>query len=124
MREAVEPVPMLPADSVRLLTELPVIVAVPDCERMPMMTEEVELALVRLARETGNFSYMGLAKFFVDERGQSPNFFVEEAIAQGRASKGVAVNKLEYNHAHPPHGDKAKVVVLREGKEVEAEVMF
>lgn len=72
--------------------------------------EEVELALVRLARETGNASYMELAKFFVDERGQAPNFFVEEAIAQGRDPKGVQANTLEYNQSHLPLRDQTKVV--------------
>jgi DUF1680 family protein len=72
--------------------------------------EEVELALVRLARETGNSSYMELAKFFVDERGQAPNFFVEEAIAHGRDPKGVQANTLEYNQSHMPLREQTKVV--------------
>jgi DUF1680 family protein len=72
--------------------------------------EEVELALVRLARETDNRSYMELAKFFVDERGQAPNFFVEEAIAHGRDPKGVQANTLEYNQSHMPLRDQTKVV--------------
>ncbi|MDB5586182.1 MAG: glycoside hydrolase family protein [Devosia sp.] len=72
--------------------------------------EEVELALVRLARETGNASYMELAKFFVDERGQAPNFFIEEAIAHGRDPKGVQANTLEYNQSHMPLRDQTKVV--------------
>ncbi|KKC32864.1 glycoside hydrolase family 127 protein [Devosia psychrophila] len=72
--------------------------------------EEVELALVRLARETGNTSYMELAKFFVNERGQAPNFFVEEAIAHGRDPKGVQANTLEYNQSHLPLRDQTKVV--------------
>ncbi|MET3896389.1 DUF1680 family protein [Devosia sp. UYZn731] len=72
--------------------------------------EEVELALVRLARETGNSSYMELAKFFVDERGQAPNFFIEEAIAHGRDPKGVQANTLEYNQSHMPLRDQTKVV--------------
>lgn len=72
--------------------------------------EEVELALVRLARETGNSSYMELAKFFVDERGQAPNFFIEEAIAQRRDPKGVQSNILEYNQSHLPLREQTKVV--------------
>ena len=39
---------------------------------------EIELALMRLARATGNEKYQELAKHFVDVRGQEPNFFREE----------------------------------------------
>ena len=37
--------------------------------------EELELALVRLYRTTGNRKYLDLAKYFVDERGKEPNYF-------------------------------------------------
>ena len=40
---------------------------------------EIELALVRLYRETREPRYLDLAKFFVDARGTEPNFFVKEA---------------------------------------------
>ena len=46
--------------------------------------EEVELALVKLARVTGEKKYLDLAKFFIDERGTEPHFFTEEAIRDGR----------------------------------------
>lgn len=72
--------------------------------------EEIELALVRLARATGNASYMELAKFFVDERGQQPNFFIKEAIAHNRDPKGVQKNTLEYNQSHLPVREQTKVV--------------
>ncbi len=72
--------------------------------------EEVELALVKLARVTGKQEYMDLAKFFVDERGQEPHFFIEEAIAQNRDPKGVQKNTLEYNQSHLPVREQTKVV--------------
>ncbi|WP_086472017.1 glycoside hydrolase family 127 protein [Devosia lucknowensis] len=72
--------------------------------------EEIELALVRLARVTGNQAYMDLAKFFVDERGQAPNFFIEEAVAHNRDPKGVQKNTLEYNQSHLPVREQTKVV--------------
>ncbi|QDZ12814.1 glycoside hydrolase family 127 protein [Devosia ginsengisoli] len=72
--------------------------------------EEIELALVKLARVTGKQAYMDLAKFFVDERGQQPNFFIEEAIAQNRDPKGVQKNTLEYNQSHLPVREQTKVV--------------
>jgi len=41
--------------------------------------EEIELALVKLARATGVARYRELAAYFIDQRGQSPNYFTEEA---------------------------------------------
>ena len=40
--------------------------------------EEIELALVKLWRATGQKRYLHLAKYFVDERGQQPSYFNEE----------------------------------------------
>jgi DUF1680 family protein len=44
---------------------------------------EIELALVRLARATGENRYLMLAKYFVDERGRAPNYFAKEALKRG-----------------------------------------
>jgi len=44
---------------------------------------EVELALVKLYRTTGQRRYLDLAKFFVDERGRRPFYFDLEARARG-----------------------------------------
>lgn len=43
--------------------------------------EEIELALVKLYRVTGEKRYLSLAKYFIDERGRSPKFFEQEAVA-------------------------------------------
>ncbi|GAB5561422.1 MAG: glycoside hydrolase family 127 protein [Synoicihabitans sp.] len=40
---------------------------------------ELELALVKLARASGEIGYRNLAEFFVRERGRSPHYFVAEA---------------------------------------------
>ena len=40
--------------------------------------EIAEMALVRLADITGNHKYLELAKFFIDERGTEPNYFLLE----------------------------------------------
>lgn len=40
--------------------------------------QEVELALVKLYEVTGNERYLKLSKYFIDERGKEPNFFVKE----------------------------------------------
>lgn len=41
--------------------------------------QEIELALVKLYRVTGNRAYLDLSKYFLDQRGQQPHFFQEEA---------------------------------------------
>ncbi len=45
--------------------------------------EEIELALVKLARVTGEGRYLDLAAYFIEERGQAPNYFEEEARRRG-----------------------------------------
>lgn len=46
--------------------------------------QEIELALVKLYRVTGEKKYLNLAKYFLDERGRQPYFFEEEAKRFGR----------------------------------------
>ncbi|MBN1554621.1 MAG: glycoside hydrolase family 127 protein [Phycisphaerae bacterium] len=41
--------------------------------------QEIELALVKLYRVTGEKRYLTLSKYFVDERGRKPFYFYEEA---------------------------------------------
>ena len=40
--------------------------------------EEIELALIKLYRVTGEQRYLDTAKYFVDTRGQKPNYFLQE----------------------------------------------
>lgn len=72
--------------------------------------EEIELALVRLARVTGRQDYLDLSKFFVDKRGTQPHFFDEEAIRDGRDPKNFQFKSYEYNQSHEPVRDQTKVV--------------
>ncbi|WP_256761868.1 glycoside hydrolase family 127 protein [Cohnella sp. WQ 127256] len=61
---------------------------------------EIELALVRLYRVTGNTLYLELSRFFVEERGQEPYFFdIEESQ---RTEHRVARRKADYFQAHLP----------------------
>ena len=47
--------------------------------------EELELALCKLAAVTGENKYIELAKFFIDRRGTSPNYFEAEAAERGES---------------------------------------
>lgn len=40
--------------------------------------QEIEFALVKLYRVTGQKSYLKTAKYFIEERGQEPNYFKQE----------------------------------------------
>jgi len=64
--------------------------------------EEIELALVRLHRATGEGRYLALAKFFVDERGQRPNYFELEAAERGEDPLETTRWRLAYWQAHAP----------------------
>ncbi|TGQ08569.1 MULTISPECIES: glycoside hydrolase family 127 protein [unclassified Mesorhizobium] len=72
--------------------------------------EEIELALVKLARVTGEKKYMDLAKYFIDQRGQQPHYFDEEARARGADPKAYHFKTYEYNQSHKPVREQDKVV--------------
>ena len=72
--------------------------------------EEVELALVKLGRVTGETKYLDLAKYFIDERGQEPHFFTEEALRDGRDPKNFVQKTYEYSQSHLPVREQTKVV--------------
>ena len=69
--------------------------------------EEVELALVKMYRATGNHKYLDMAKYFIDERGKQPHYFDVEA--DRRMSGNTAADysywkdwAYEYNQSHKP----------------------
>ena len=73
--------------------------------------EEIELALVRLGRATGEQRYLDLARYFVDERGQQPHYFdVEAAGARRRPASSSGTSTYEYNQSHLPVREQTKVV--------------
>lgn len=72
--------------------------------------EEIELALVKLARVTGENKYLELSKLFIDERGTEPHFFTEEAIRDSRDAADFHQKTYEYGQAHQPVRDQRKVV--------------
>ncbi len=63
---------------------------------------EVELALVRLYHATGEQRYLDLSKYFVDERGQQPLYFDQEAIARGEDPKQYWAKTYRYCQADRP----------------------
>lgn len=77
--------------------------------------EEVELALVKLFRVTGNGKYLKLSKYFIDERGTKPNYFDiewEKSGGYSHWSKSFTKNKpdLSYNQAHLPVREQKEAV--------------
>ncbi|MDQ0114126.1 glycoside hydrolase family 127 protein [Paenibacillus harenae] len=67
--------------------------------------QEIELALVKLYRATGNDRYLRLAKFFLDERGRQPHFYdIEYALRDGRTHFPMLrmAKDKSYSQAHVP----------------------
>ncbi len=66
--------------------------------------QEIELALVKLYRCTGQRRYLDCARFFIDERGQEPNYFSQEI--EGRSGQVIFPEfreyELKYAQAHMP----------------------
>ncbi|MCR6727493.1 glycoside hydrolase family 127 protein [Agrobacterium fabrum] len=74
---------------------------------------EIELALVKLGRATGEQRYLDLARFFVDERGQRPNgqhFYDREARERGRDPSDYHFATYEYSQSHIPVRQQHHVV--------------
>ncbi len=81
--------------------------------------EEIELALVKLARASGKREYLDLAKFFIDERGAEPHYFEVEAVARGEKASPHG-RKFDYWQAHAPVREQRTV----EGHSVRAGYLF
>lgn len=62
--------------------------------------EEIELALVRLYYATRQRRYLDLAEYFINERGQSPHYYDQEAVARGENPKDYWLKTYEHNQAH------------------------
>lgn len=72
--------------------------------------EEIELALVKLYRATHEERYLRLAQYFIDERGQQPIYFDEEARARGENPGDFWAETYEYCQANLPVREQDKVV--------------
>ncbi|HXE24897.1 MAG TPA: beta-L-arabinofuranosidase domain-containing protein [Roseiarcus sp.] len=72
--------------------------------------QEIELALVKLYRLTGDRRRLDLAAYFIDERGHQPHYFTEEALARGEDPASYWAGTYEYNQSHIPVREQRRVV--------------
>ena len=82
--------------------------------------QEIELALLRLYRVTGKRSYLDFARYFLDQRGQQPYFFDQEARERGDDPADFWAGTYEYMQAHEPVREQGNVV----GHAVRATYMY
>ncbi|CAK4836521.1 unnamed protein product [Aphanomyces euteiches] len=86
--------------------------------------QEIELALVKLHKVTGEERYLKLSGYFIDERGSKPNYFIEEWERRGRTSYWVQGTtpspNLENNQSHLPVREQSVAV----GHSVRAVYMY
>jgi uncharacterized protein len=72
--------------------------------------QEIELALIKLYRLTGERQHLELASYFIDERGRQPHYFDAEARARGEDPKDFWAKSYEYNQSHKPVREQDRVV--------------
>jgi DUF1680 family protein len=72
--------------------------------------QEIELALVKLYRLTGDRRRLDLASYFIDERGREPHYFTEEALARGDDPADYWAKTYEYNQSHIPVREQTQMV--------------
>ena len=69
---------------------------------------EIELALVRLYRETGQERYLKLARTFIDQRGRQPWYFETESLRRGVDTEKTANLKRHLKYFLPARGPFAE----------------
>ncbi len=72
--------------------------------------EEIELALIKLYRATGELRYLRLSQYFIEQRGQQPPYFDLEAEARGENPADFKHETYEYNQSHLPVREQTEVV--------------
>lgn len=73
--------------------------------------QEIELALVKLYGVTGDERYLNLSRYFIDERGSKPNYFIEEWERRGRTSIwNHGTPNLEVYQCHLPVREQTAAV--------------
>jgi uncharacterized protein len=74
---------------------------------------EIELALIRLYRLTGEERYLNLSRFFVEQRGKKPPYFDHEAVERLDAvpfRPNHPISPYAYMQAHEPLRQQQEVV--------------
>ena len=75
--------------------------------------EIAEMALIRLYEATGEERYLKLSRYLIDQRGQEPNYFIEEerarAAREGKALRRVTTDPA-YHQAHKPVREQDEAV--------------
>ena len=71
---------------------------------------EVELALMRLWRATGNEKYRELAEHFINVRGVDPDFYTREAKTRGWQVWGLNTSDKKYAQNHLPVREQTDAV--------------
>jgi DUF1680 family protein len=71
---------------------------------------EIELALIKLYRLTGDRHHLDLARYFVDERGKQPHYFDAEARARDQDPADYWHKSYEHNQSHLPVRQQDRVV--------------
>ena len=84
--------------------------------------QEIELALVKLYRVTGNKKYLDLAKYFLDERGKKPYYFDIEWEKRGKTEHWPGHRNMgpQYDQSHVPVREQTEAV----GHSVRAVYMY
>ncbi len=68
--------------------------------------EEIEIGLLRLYEAAGREEDRALAEYFLDERGQNPEFFAEETEKRGWVQWGNSPHDTDYNQSYAPVRDQ------------------
>ena len=63
---------------------------------------ELELALVKLYRQTDEQRYLDLAAYLINERGSEPHYYDQEAAARGERKEDYWAQTYRYCQAHAP----------------------
>ena len=82
--------------------------------------QEIEIGLLRLFEVTGVEKYRDLAAYFIEERGQNPDYFIEESKKRGWVYFNMDPYDREYSQCHAPVREQEKAV----GHSVRAVYMY
>ncbi len=82
--------------------------------------QEIEIGLMRMYHATGNELYKQQARYFLEERGKNPDFFVEEAKKRDWKHFGMVPEDTKYNQSHATIYEQTEAV----GHSVRAVYMY